>query len=230
MRKPVLALLGAMGFAPLGAGHALAQGQVYEPAPPRGSAYVRIVNTLPAAIQARPDFLPVQNLGTQPAQRVMAYTVVENVAGRTLRVEVTEGSRRGQGSFRAAPDGFMTVIIHRGADGNPAVTAVAEDTDFNRARARLAFYNALPDCPSGALQLQPGGQTVVGDVPAMGTRARSVNPVTAEVRAVCGNRASASFSLQGLEAGGMYSIWMIPGAGAAPEAFLTRDATAPFRR
>jgi len=230
MRGIVLPVLAALALAPPAAPAALAQGQVYEPAPPRGSAFVRIVNTLPAAIQARPDFLPAQNLGTQPAQRVMAYTVVENVANRTLRVEVTEGSRRGAGSFRATPDGFVTVLIHRGADGNPAVTAVAEDTDFNRARARLAFYNALPDCPSAALQLQPGGQAVVGEVPAMGTRSRSVNPVTAEVRAACGSRASANFALQGLEAGGMYSIWMIPGAGAAPEAFLTRDATAPIRR
>jgi hypothetical protein len=230
MRGRLLALLAALAFAPPVAQEALAQGQVYEPAPPRGSAFVRIVNTLPAAIQLRPDFLPAQNLGTQPAQRVMAYTVVENVANRTLRLEVTEGQRRGQGSFRAAPDGFVTVLVHRGADGNPAITAVAEDTDFNRARARLALYNVLPDCPSGALQLQPGGQAVVGEVPALGARARSVNPVTAEVRAACGARASANFPLQGLEAGGMYSVWMLPGSGAALDAFLTRDATAPIRR
>lgn len=227
MRRRVLALFAALALAPAGA---LAQGQVYEPAPPRGSAFVRIVNTLPAAVQVRPDFLPAQTLGTQPQQRVTAYTVVENVANRTLRLEVAEGARRGQGSFRATADGFVTVLIHRGADGNPAVTALPEDTDFNRARARLAFYNALPDCPAGALQLHPGGQAVVGDVPALGTRARSVNPVTAEVRAACGARASAPFALQGLEAGGMYSIWMIPGQGAAPEAFLTRDVTAPIRR
>ncbi|MCX8134009.1 MAG: alginate O-acetyltransferase AlgF [Roseococcus sp.] len=227
MRRALLALLGGLAVPDAGA---LAQGQVYEPAPPRGSAFVRFVNTLQGAVQLRPDFLPAQGLGTEPSQRVGSYTVVENVANRTLRVEVSDGARRGQGAFRASPDSFVTVLIHRGADGNPALTALAEETDFNRARARLAFYNALPDCPAAALQLLPGGQTIFADVPALGTRARSVNPVTAEVRAVCGQRASTPVALLGLEAGGMYSVLAIPGEGGTPTAFVTRDVTAPIRR
>jgi hypothetical protein len=230
MRFPFIGLLAflAVGAAP--ASPALAQGQVYEPAPPQGSAYVRIVNTLPGEVQIQPDFLPAQRLGTEPAQRVMAYTVVENVAGRALRLDVIEGQRRGQGSLSVAPGAFVTVIIHRGAGGNPAITAVSEDTDFNRARARLAFYNALPDCPAAAVQLQPGGQAVFSDIPALQGRARSVNPVAAQVRTSCGARASAAFALDGLEPGGMYSIWMIPGPhAAAPQAFLLRDTTAAYR-
>lgn len=224
-RRALLACVSALAPA-----WAFAQGQVYEPAPPRGSAFVRFANTLPAAVQLRPDFLPAFGLGTQPAQRIGAYTVVENVANRTLRVEIAEGARRGQGSFRASPDSFVTVLVHRGPDGNPAIATVVEETDFNRARARLAFYNALPDCPAGALQLLPGGQAVLAEVPTLAGRARSVNPVTAEVRAACGARVSAAFTLQGLEPGGMYSVWMIPGATGAPEAFMTRDVTAPIRR
>jgi len=34
---------------------AWAQGQVYDPVPPRGSAYVRLVNVLPGEVTARPD-------------------------------------------------------------------------------------------------------------------------------------------------------------------------------
>jgi len=227
MRRALLGLLGAM----LAVGPAWGQGQVYEPAPPSGSAYVRIVNTLAGEISLRPDFLPPQRLGVVlPHQRVMAYSVVENVAGRTLRLEVTEGTRRATGTLTAAPGSFVTVLVHRGAGSNPAITALAEDTDFNRARARVAFYNTLPDCPAAGLLLQPAGQAVFADVPALQSRVRSVNPVAAQVRAVCGDRVSPDFALHGLEAGGMYSVWLIPGPGAAPQAFLLRDSTAPFRR
>jgi len=212
------------------AGPAFGQGQVYEPAPPAGSAYVRLANTLPTEVSVRPDFLPPQRLGvTLPHQRVTAYTVVQNAAGRTLRLEVTEGARRATATLQAAPGSFVTVLVHRGAGGNPAVTAVVEDTDFNRARARIAFYNGLPDCPGAALLLQPGGQAVFNGVPPLANRARSVNPVQAQVRATCGDRASPDFALHGLEAGGMYSVWMVAGPGAAPQAFLLRDSTAPFR-
>jgi hypothetical protein len=65
-------------------------------------------------------------------------------------------------------------------------------------------------------------------VPALATRARSVNPVSASIRGQCGERASPAFSLEGLEAGGMYSIWLI-NSGAQPTAFLTRDTTAVWR-
>lgn len=230
MRRFIVAVLSglAAGAAPALPAHA--QGEVYDPAPPRGSAYVRIVNTLPSEIQMRSDFLPALRLGTAPAQRGIPYTVVENVAGRALRFEVAEGERRGQGTLSAAPGAFLTVIIHRGPGGNPAATAVSEDTDFNRARARLAFYNAMPDCPAAGVQLQPAGQAVFADVPTLQSRARSVNPVTAQVRAVCGTRTSTDFALQGLEAGNMYSIWLIPDGRGAPDAFLLRDTTAPFRR
>ncbi len=229
-RKLLLAgLLLSLAAMPRGAA---AQGQVYEPQPPRGSAYVRVVNTLPAEVTIRPDFMTQQRLGTEPERRVMAYTVVENVAGRTLHLEVIEGGQRGQAGFQVEPGSFVTVLLHRNAHGAPAAVAIADQADFNRARARLAFYNSLPDCPAAALQLLPGGQAVFGDVPALTTKSRTVNPVTADVRAVCGGQAAPPLSLKDLEAGGMYSIWLIPGSrGEAPhQAFLTRDVTAPWRR
>jgi hypothetical protein len=191
---------------------------------------VRIVNALPGEIQVRTEFLPALRLGTAAAQRISAYTVVENVQGRALRIEVMEGSRRGQGTVSAQAGGLVTVLIHRGSGGNPAITAIQEEMDFNRARARLAFYNAMPECPAAGLLLQPGGQAVFADVPALAGRVRSVNPVAAQVRAGCGARASEAFALQGLEPGGLYSVWMMPGSGGAPVAFLAPDVVAPYRR
>ncbi|TCH96855.1 ABC transporter permease [Roseococcus sp. SYP-B2431] len=207
---------------------ALAQSQVYDPVPPRGSAYVRLVNGLVGEIQARPDFLPPQRLGTAPEQRVMAFTAVENVAGRQLRLEFQEGQARGSATFRVEPGSFNTILLHPAAGGIGA-TAVVDTADFNQTRSRIAFYNVLPDCPAATLALLPSGPAVFEGVPALGTRARSVNPVTAQVRASCGARAAAPIALQGLEAGGMYSVWLM-GSGSNVAGFVTRDTTARYQR
>jgi len=228
MSPRLFTALGATFLAWTIATNAWAQGQVYDPVPPRGSAYVRLVNVLPGEVTARPDFLPQQRLGTAPEQRVMAFTTVENVANRQLRLEFQEGGRRGQATLLVEPGSFVTVLLHAGASGGLTATPVVDVADFNRARARLAFYNAMPDCPVAALLINPAGPAVFEGVPSLTARARSVNPVAAEIRGQCGERASAPFALEGLEAGGMYSIWLITGA-AAPMAFLTRDTTAVYR-
>ncbi len=228
MRRLLLALAAGFAASFATAGAAWAQGQVYDPVPPRGSAYLRLVNVLPGEVTARPDFLPQQRLGVAPAQRVMAFTAIENVANRQLRLEFQEGQRRGQASFRIEPGSFVTVLLHATAEGGLAATPIVDSPDFNRARARLAFYNAMPDCPAGGVSIQPSGPAVFEAVPSLATRARSVNPVSAELRALCGERGSAPFALEGLEAGGMYSIWLISGT-PQPQAFLTRDTTAIWR-
>lgn len=228
MRCRLLALAAALALSLGPTDGARAQGQVYDPVPPRGSAYLRLVNVLPGEVTARPDFLPQQRLGAAPAQRVMAFTAVENVANRQLRIEFQEGQRRGQASFRIEPGSFVTVLLHATANGGIAATPVVDSPDFNRARARLAFYNAMPDCAAAGISIQPSGPAVFEGVPSLATRARSVNPVAAEIRALCGDRGSAPLTLEGMEAGGMYSIWLISGA-PQPQAFLTRDTTAVWR-
>ena len=226
LRRALIAAF--LAVAPLAAPQALAQGQVYDPVPPRGSAYVRVVNGLTGEVQLRPDFLPQQRLGTAPAQRVMAYTAIENVAGRQLRLEFQEGQARGTVAIRVEPGSFNTVLLHPAAGGIGA-TAVVDTADFNQTRSRIAFYNVLPDCPAATLALLPSGPAIFDGVPALGTRARSVNPVTAQVRASCGARAAGPIELQGLEAGGMYSIWLM-GSGSNIAGFILRDATARYQR
>ncbi|MDB5377920.1 MAG: hypothetical protein JWR00_2366 [Rubritepida sp.] len=228
MRAVRTALTAALLSAPLGATQVLAQSQVYDPVPPRGSAYVRVVNGLVGEVQLRPDFLPQQGLGTAPTQRIMAYTAVENVAGRQLRLEFQEGQARGTATIRVEPGSFNTVLLHPTAGGIGA-TAVVDTADFNQTRSRIAFYNAVPDCPAATLALLPSGPAVFEGVSALGTRARSVNPVTAQVRASCGTRAAAPIALQGLEAGGMYSVWFM-GSGSNVAGFVTRDTTARYQR
>ncbi|WP_421989189.1 ABC transporter permease [Roseococcus sp.] len=228
MRRLCAALAAVLLGAPFVATQGQAQSQVYDPVPPRGSAYLRIVNGLTGEVQARPDFLPAQRLGTAPAQRIMAYTAVENVAGRQLRLEFQEGQARGSVTIRVEPGSFNTVLLHPTAGGIGA-TAVVDTADFNQTRSRIAFYNVLSDCPAATLALLPSGPAIFEGVPALGTRARSVNPVTAQVRASCDARAAAPIALQGLEAGGMYSIWLM-GSGSNVAGFLTRDTTARYQR
>ena len=209
---------------------ALAQNEVYDPEPPRGSAYLRFVNALPGAVELRPDFLPQQRLGAGTADRVGAYQVVERAAGRALAVEVREGARTQRSTVAAQPDGFVTVLIQPGEGGAIRLVALPEEMNFNRARVRLGFYNAVPGCERATLRLEPDGPAVFEGVPPGEGRQRTVNAVRAPVRAGCGAGPGAGFTLEGLEAGNSYSSWLIAGTGNQPRAFLTRDVTTPWRR
>ena len=216
-------------FPAIGQAQGAGQAQVYDAQPPPGSAYLRFVNALGAEVALRPDFLPAQRLGSASAQRVTAYAVVERVAGRTLVVEATALARSGRVSLRAEPGSFVTLILHSGPDGAIAASPVVDQTDFNRARARLSFYNAAPGCAAGSLALEPSGP-VVFDQGALATaKTRGVSPVNAQLRADCDGQAAAPFALEGLEAGGMYSIWLMRPDSGRPIAFPTRDTTARWR-
>jgi hypothetical protein len=223
--RPLLALL----LLALAALPAAAQQVLYEPLPPPGSAYVRFVNAMAEPVAVKPQFLPAATLGTAPAERVGAYTVVERVAGRDLVLEATAGSRTGRATLRTEPRGFLTVVLRPDAAGGIAVTPVVDQSEFNQLRARLSFYNATPGCAGASLALVPDGPTVFGDVPAGGVKQRSVNPVQARLRATCPGTTAPDFALEGLEAGGMYSIWLMA-PGASPIAFVTRDTTRPWRQ
>lgn len=200
------------------------RGAVYDPLPPAGSAYVRFVNALGGEVSLKPDFLPAQRLGTEPSQRVTPYAAVGGVAGRTLTLEASLAQKTGRATLKAEPGSYTTVILHRGEDGSLAATPVPDQAEFNRARARLSFYNAAPDCPEAGLGIE-GGPAVFEQVAPGTVKTRSVNPVTARLRATCGSQAAPPLALEGLEAGGMYSIWLMRTEGGIAS-FVTRDTTA----
>ena len=209
------------------AGPAAAQGQVYDPLPPPGSAYVRFVNASGDAVTVRPDFLPNQLLGTGAAERVTPYAVVQNVQGKTLALQVQANARSGQVSFTAEPGSFNTMLVQAARDASLQAVQIVDKTDFNQSRARLSFYNAMPDC-AATLAIAPDGPVVFQDVAPGTAKARSVNPVAVAVDAGCARGGRAPLDLAGLEAGGMYSIWLMPGSGGATM-LLTRDTTAKWK-
>ena len=216
--------LATVAFAALAfAAPAMAQQVLYDPVPPTGSAYVRFVNALGADVSIKPDFLPERRMGTAPEDRVGAFTVVEKVAGRALQVDLQSGGVSGKASITAEPGSFTTVLVQQGPNGLLALP-VRDHSEFNQNRARLSFYNAIPGCPEGTLALEPGKQAVFQGIAPGNVGARSVNPVSAQLQASCGGRTAPLFDLKGVEAGGMYSIWLMQ-PGGEPVAFMTRDRT-----
>lgn len=166
-------------------------------------------------------------LGTEPARRVSAYAVQQNVADAPISLAFSAGAARGEATLRLEPGSFNTLIVT--ADGAMLrASAGVDQAQFNQVRARLSFYNAMAGCGAAGLALEPDGQAVFNDVAAGTGRMRAVNPVTAQVRVTCGAARSAPFPLSGMEAGGKYSVWLIAPRGQ-PVGFVTRDATTPWR-
>ncbi|MBP0444031.1 alginate O-acetyltransferase AlgF [Roseomonas sp. SSH11] len=233
-RLPILGLLlagVAITAMPAAAQNAPSQAQVYDPQPPPDSAYVRFVNGLGEEVAVRPGFMPPLRLGTGTQDRVTPYSVAEKVGTRELTIEASAQGRNARITLRAASGSFNTVLLHRAPDGSITGTPVVDLADFNRARAKLSFYNLAPNCGTASLQIAPPGPSVFDQV-AFGTaKSRSVNPVTAQLLAGCGEGASApNFPLENTEAGGMYSIWLMRPDGQALTSFVTRDTTTPWRR
>ena len=205
----------------------MAQNQVYDPLPPPGSAYVRFVNATGAELAVKADFVAPQTLGTDPAHRVTMFLVAEKVTGRALGVDVSGGSLSGHAVLHAEPGSFNTVLVEQSGSGL-SVVPIVDRTDFNQSRARLSFYNATPSCGGASLTIDPSGPAVFTDVASGTTKARSVNPVTASVRAACGGQSASPFPLDGMEAGGMYSVWLMQ-TGPGLMTFLSRDTTAKWK-
>lgn len=204
-----------------------AQNQVYDPLPPPGSAYVRFVNAADGALTVKPDFAGVQQLGADAAQRVSPFLPIEKVAGRVLSLDVQAGTRMVKASLKADAGSYVTVVIESDPAKGLVVVPVVDNTEFNQSRARLSFYNAT-SCAAASLTIDPDGPVVFPDVAAGTAKARSVNPVTAKIHATCDGKPVASIALEGMEAGAMYSVWLM-GAGVSPQSFLTRDATAKYK-
>jgi len=226
---PLLAaLLAAM---PASAQTPPGQAQVYDPEPPPDSAYVRFVNTLGEEIALRPAFLPPLRLGTKPDERVTVYNVAQRVSGsRELVVEASAGRRTGRIVLRLQPKSFNTVLLQAQGDGSITATPIVDQADFNRARARLSFYNAAANCPDASVLLAPNGAAVFPPPVASGaTASRTVQPVSAQLRVGCAGESAPDVPLNGLEAGGMYSIWLMRPDGRALTAFVGRDTTARWR-
>jgi hypothetical protein len=209
---------------------ARAQESLYGAQAPRDSAYLRFANTLPADVTVRVDAQASRTLGTQPAQRIGAYTVIEAVEGREVVVTAEAGGRTTRAVLKLRSGSYVTALLQQGGDGAVALRSWTDNTEYNQLRARLSFYNAMPSCPRASLAIASNGSVVFPDVPMGAASVRGVNPVSTQLQATCAGQPDVPVALEGLEAGAMYSIWLMPDAKSAPAAFLTRDVVTPWRR
>ena len=219
------ALAGPATIAPASAAQVL----LYENRLPDGFAYVRFANATADALTVKPaGFADTVTLGTDGAARVSSYFTVEKVAGRSLAVDLSGGGADSHAAFEVKPGSYNTVLIDK--NGAVAAKVVTDQAEINQTRARLAFYNAVPDCPAAGLQLEPAGTSVFTGVAPQSMRGRSVNPAaSAHVRAGCGASRVSLVDLGQLSAGGQYSVWyMAP--GGTPVAFMSENAIAPYLR
>ena len=217
-----LAALALLGFA----GGAKAQILLYAQRLPEGTVYIRLASALPEAASVQTDFAGKVDLGADGATRISPYFVAGNAGGKTVSLQVNEGGKTATATFEPKSGTFITVVLHPKGD---AVTAsiVADKPEYNQLKARLTFYNATNDCPAGSLAEQVG-RPVFSNVPPDGVQARSINPVAATVTAACGGGKAPPLPLGQLEAGGLYSVWMMHPAGQLTT-FVAHDTIAPPR-
>ena len=214
----------AAGLA-LAASPAMAQIALYADRLPDGFAYVRFANTTATALDLVPDFTDKMTVGTEGPKRISQYHVVEAVAGKTLTV----AAGGGRASFKLQPGKFHTFLI---TQPGPllAGTLVVDVTQYNQLRSKLSFYNAAPDCPQAGLVLEPKGESVFKAVAALAMQTRSINPVEeAKVHATCGAAKLATLDLGELNAGGLYTVWLV-NEGGKPVTFLAMDGIAPYQK
>lgn len=215
-----LAVAAALGSG----GAALAQPMLYEQRLPEGTGFVRLVNGTAGQITVKPDYDEATTLGTNGAERVSPYYVSEGIAGRPVRLQVTAGGRTSPVEVRLQ-GGALNIVVFGGSGDAIAASAFQVRQLYEQQRAVLAFVNAVPDCANGAVALQPSGQSVLSGVGPMSAQNRAVAPAAAMVRASCGGRNAPNLDLGRLQAGGLYSVWLMAPEGQ-PISFLARDTIA----
>ena len=191
---------------------------------PEGTVYIRLVNALPDAATIQTAFAGKVTLGADGAARISPYYVAGTAGGKTVTLQVTEGGKTAPAKFEPKSGSFITVVLHREGD---AVTAaiVTDKPEFNQLRARLSFYNATANCAAGSLA-EGAGKPIFSGMAANTGQARSINPVAAKVTASCSTGKAPVLDLGELQAGGLYSVWMMQPAGALT-AFVAHDTIAP---
>lgn len=203
---------------------AQAQILLYAQRLPEGTVYIRLVNALPDAASIQTDFAGKVALAAEGAARISPYYVAGSAGGKTVTLQVTEGGKTTRAKFEPKSGSFITVVLHREGE---AVTAamVTDKPEFNQLRARLSFYNATATCGAGLLA-EGAGKAIFSGMAANSGQARSINPVEAKVTASCATGKAPVLDLGKLEAGGLYSVWMMQ-PGSTLTSFVAHDTIAP---
>lgn len=193
MRTPltVLALLSVSA--------AVAQETLYAPAPPAGSAFVRIANADAATtvtLNGRATFRPGAQ-AVSPYVTVPQGTHTVRTGASTLKLNVVGGT-------------YHTLVLQGGT-----LRALEPEQPGGVTRARLTLYN-LSATPA-SLMTADGRTRLLADVPAGTSKSMSVNAVSAALGVFAGEKAIQTFPTEALRAGASYSAFVF-GSGVARRA------------
>ena len=205
---------------------ASAQILLYAQRLPAGTVYMRLVNALPGAASIGTEFAGKVDLGADGEKRVSPYFVSTTLGDKTVTLQVDEGGKPSTANFSPKSGSFVTVVLHRAGDKVTA-SVITDKPEYNQLRARLAFYNATTDCAAGSLA-EASGQDIFKGIAPDGVAARGINPVSAKVVAGCAAGKSPPLDLGQLQAGGLYTVWMMRPAGTLIS-FVAHDLIAPPR-
>jgi alginate O-acetyltransferase complex protein AlgF len=205
--------------------HAAPEAALYPTGPSRVSGYVRFVNAAahPVAITTASSGQPV-NLAPTDGQRISPFYAVPVDGTHKARFQV-QGAKN-EIALKVAADEFVTVSVY--ADASFTVTRELPE-DFNALKARIAFFNVSPACGKATLRVRANGASIFKDVSTGAFAQRLVNPVQAQLDAVCG--ADTGVAVDAIDFGMLaaakrYSLFLIPDGSRGHHLIGTEDKKA----
>jgi hypothetical protein len=218
------AFLPAAGLVSAGAASAVQETKLYETGPSTISGYVRFVNAASGPVSVTTGGNRALVLDAADGQRIGRFQAVP--ARQRLAAQVRSGDKTTRVELTVEPDEFVTVAILADASTLPVRD---KPQDFNALKADIAFYNADPACTQGVLKAGAKKTVVFSGVAPGGIARRSVNPVMAVLEAACGDApAGAPVDLGALQAGGRYSVLLIPDGSGGNRLIGAADEKAKY--
>lgn len=169
----------------------LAEDSLYDPAPPPGSAFVRLIAAVPAAEST----LGGLALGALEAGGVSAYVPVK--AGTHTLTPATGWSV----SATVEAGAYYSVVL--GPDGSSTVLSDAANDSL--AKALVQVYN-VGSAADVDLQLADGSVDVIADVAPGGQGHRAVNPIAVSLRVVADGTPTTELADRSLGQGRVYTV------------------------
>ncbi|GAA0502235.1 alginate O-acetyltransferase AlgF [Deinococcus depolymerans] len=181
-----------------------AQEALYAPAPPAGSAFVRVVTVdggRTVTLDGRPFLSAAKSRTVSPYQIVPQGPHTLRAGSTTLNLNVQGGA-------------YHTLVLRGGK-----LSALGAEQPGGVTRARLTLYN-LSDAPA-SLMTADGHTRLLPDVPAGAMKSMNVNAVSAALGVFAGSAPLQTFPTEALRAGASYSAFVFGTGPARTTVFIT---------
>lgn len=183
--------------------------QLYPAAPPAGSSFVRVLSPLREPVQLSLAGVEEKQVLSAANNIATSYKVIN--PSRPFQILVN--GKAVAGSVKIEPNSFMTLVLKKSGD-DYSLSAIADATQgHNALKADLRVYNLVSGCT--AVVIADKELKVFDNLTEGESRRRAINPVAADLVALCGKAQSAVLALPQLQPGARYSMF-ITGEASAP--------------